>query len=349
MYIGHIGLNISFTARKPNPVYAIDKKGNYQRFNSQKEAAKNFNISEQMISQTARNFHPTAKGYVFIRAEEIEKADANGNITVNTQEIGEKLSKIDSSKFYARVIPVYAVDTNGTYQKFANQKEAEKSLGISQPRISNVIAGEYGYKTAGGYVFAYAEDVENKDNKGNVSVDLNKIKELTDKAKSYDKTIYAIDKKGNYRKFKNETEAAKAFNIKSSQISVVLTGNKGSKTANGHTFVRARDIEIEDANGNTTIDLNKIKELTDKANFVNKKALYAIDSKGNYQKFSSQSEAAKALNISETAVHIAARRLAKTAKGYILVPAGKIETKDENGVSILDTNKLTEILKKHNK
>ena len=78
---------------KPNPVYAIDKKGNYLRFDSQKEAAQNLNISQQMISQVARNIHPTAKGYVFIRAEEIETKDENGVTKLDANKLTEILKK----------------------------------------------------------------------------------------------------------------------------------------------------------------------------------------------------------------------------------------------------------------
>lgn len=66
---------ISFS-RKPVQIYAIDPEGNYQGFNSAKEASEELGISSSSISMVLSGKLKQAKGCTFVRVGNVEFADA---------------------------------------------------------------------------------------------------------------------------------------------------------------------------------------------------------------------------------------------------------------------------------
>ncbi len=352
-YIGNLGFNISFTGGKISPIYAIDKQGNYQKFSTQKEAAEKLNLLSSDISNVITGIRKTVSSYTFVRAEEVETKDENGNVTVDQEKIKRKLA--NAEREMGKKKSVYAIDEQGNYQKFTSITDAEEALNIQRNRISAVISDKNKSRSADGYTFVRAEDVETEDNSGNVTVDTKIIQE---KAKGIKKVkvgckgtpLYAIDKKGNYQRFNSQNEAAEKLHMYPVQISSVITGK--AKSSGGYVFVQAKDIETQDDNGIAVVDTKSLKKIIDKIQKSNDTSLYAIDLDGNYKKYNNRTEAAQNLNISTDQIQfaLAAEFGRRVTGGYLLVQSEDIETTDENGNITVNTQKIKEVtdkVKKH--
>ncbi len=329
----------SFCRRKI-PVYAVDSKGNYQRYNSKTEAAEKLNITTADVNRASiKRFHK-AKGYMFIPASDVEVVSDNGEIAVYKQ----KMDEIIAYKTLNREI--YAIDKNGNYKKFPSQAEASKQLGIERRAISSAISGNN--RTAQGYFFTYADKIESKDNNGNAVVDDEKIKELICDKPLH--PIYAIDKQGNFKKFSNQFEAAQNLGISRQRISQVLSS--ATSSCGGYYIVPADEIETKNEEGKVSIDKTKIENLLAEKRILARyrsagtvKKIYAIDSNGNYRKFDSRQIASETLGIPVSTIGNVVIGCQKTSHGLIFVNASEIEKVGENHEFVVDDEKLKKILK----
>ena len=331
--------NISFGKNK-KPVYAIDSKGNYQRFNSGYEAAQKLGVTAPEISRSAANRFHKAGGYFIVNADEIESTDDDGKIVVKQKDI----DRIVEYRTLKREI--YAIDKNGNYLKFPSQSVASEELGVDRRAITNVVTGKR--RIAKGYYFTLASKVESKDEHGNIFVDKDKVNKVIEDKPLH--PIYAIDRQGNYIKFSNQKEAALELKTSRQRISQVLDSN--NSTCAGYYFVPASKVESKDEDGKTIIDKAKIEEMLVKKAILTRsrsagkiKRVYAIDSKGNYRKFASKKEASDKLGISVNTIAATVVGIQKTTQGLTFVNADQIEIKNKNREISIDTAKLEEITK----
>ncbi len=246
---------ISFSGKK-RAIYKIDAEGNYKRYESQAEAAREANIFNQNISYAVIGRSKSAFGYLYVYADEIENKDKNGNITVDKEKLNKIMERYQEAKVHK---PVYAIKQDGSYKKYINLTTAAKETGISFHRVSNNLAGKYNYLSP--YTFIYADKAEQKDKDGNISVNEKIIKEELIKLKKGKphKAVYTIDRNGKCKKYPTQTEAAQALGIKKQNINQVLTGK--ARTAAGHAIIYANELEDIDENGEITLNNQKITNL----------------------------------------------------------------------------------------
>ncbi len=152
--------------------------------------------------------------------------------------------------------------------------------------------------------------------------------------------FYAINSKGEYQKFYNTTDAKEQLKVQSGAISKCIKGIRN--TAGGYIFVRAEDIEIEDQDGKKEVDKKKLLE---KLKAFEEKAIYAIDEKGKYQKFSDRTEAVEALGVNRACIWACLDGRSKTANGYVFIYAKEVEIKKKDGTIVVDEEKIKERMK----
>ncbi len=157
--------------------------------------------------------------------------------------------------------------------------------------------------------------------------------------------VYVIDKNGDYKRYNSETEAAAAIGVTMNSVSSVLS-YKSIKTK-GFSIEKATKLEKKNKDGSITLDTNKIKEIAKNIN----DSIYVVDKKGNYKKFSSRKEAMEAIGCSYGAItHILRGNYgAKTIKGYSVIEARELETKDKKGNITVNKEKIKELIKNLNK
>ena len=246
--------------RKPiRAIYAIDKYGNYQKFDSQVIAAKELDLNVSLI-QVGRNLRSDgifSDSYTFVYPEEIEEVDEQGKVFVSEKKVKEHIDSIEAKMGY-----FYAIDKDGYYKKYKQKKEAAADLGLhsNTSNISYCLSGKT--RTAGGFIFVLPEAIETTDKNGNKVVDIALVQQLIEERFSNPNAIYSIDKFGNYKKFEKSSDAIKelGFPEQTGCISQCINGNQ--KSTHGYTFVKATEVEIKDENGTVTVDKNKIEEIT---------------------------------------------------------------------------------------
>lgn len=239
-------------------IYAIDKYGNYQKFDSQVAAAKKLDLNVSII-QLGRNLHSDgifSSGYTFVYPEEIEEIDEQGSVVVSEEKVKKLIDSIDAKTDY-----FYGIDKDGYYKKYKLKKEAAYDLGLHS-NTSNISSCLYGKtQTAGGFIFVLPEEIETTDEEGNIIIDTKRIQQLVDERFTNKNAIYAIDKFGNYKRYENATDAIRELGLPKKTASISLCLNGYQKSTHGYTFVRAIDVENKDENGRIIIDENTIKEI----------------------------------------------------------------------------------------
>ena len=329
---------------KYKPIYAIDKHGNYLKFDSHIKAAKNLGLIAGSIHDVVLGKNNTCGGYAFVDALEIETKDKNGNTVVDTNKVRE----IVEDTFYKK--PVYAIDKQGNYTRFENQAKAAHAMGMTRQNVNQTIVGKN--NTCGGYLFVNAADIEIKDKEGRVFVDEAKIQELIAGPTLPNKRrgpVYAIDKQGNYTRFENQVQAAHALDVSQSYINLAVIGK--STTCKGYFLADADNVETINELGETVINEEKIKALIEKkiSDIENThcgkkpKPVYAIDKDGNYERFESQAQAAHAIGVAQGNINQCILGKLNACKNYIFIDAEEVEFKKE-GKAVLDEDKIHELI-----
>lgn len=311
---------------KPIPIYAIDKNGQYTRFESKYKASKTLDIDIRHIAQVlSKELNKTAE-YTFVYPDEIETEIENGKTIVDRKKLSEIVSNAFENK---RLVPIYAIDEKGRYQKYSGIRIAARELSLETANISRCLKGES--KRVGNYTFVKADEVETELTGGKIIVDERKIKEINDNSlikESY-VPIYAINAFGKCKRFKSTKGAAKELEIDDTAIRHCLQGKY--KTIHGFAFIKADKIESEDENGKRLINHDILKS---KFEEVNKSAVYAIYPDGSYEKFATTSQAAEKLGLRRTKITDCLSGISTRVSGRTFVKASDIDTYDNGNIYV---------------
>ncbi|MCD8025042.1 MAG: helix-turn-helix transcriptional regulator [Candidatus Gastranaerophilales bacterium] len=238
--------NLSFMGAKGCPVYAISADGNYQKFNSQKEAADALGVYTSAISACLAGRHYSTGGMSFARAKDVEIKNENGTTEIDDEKIKEYVK-------YLNYAGVYLISQDGSYKKYNSQTEAAEELGVLPSSFSKCSKGilKIGNVCA---IKAFDFEVENKDGTTGIKKDV--LEKCTEEL-GYT-TVYFIKQDGSYKKYNSQTEAAAQIGVSASAISNAISGKYKIK---GMIVKRGCDIESLDENGRVCPDEDKIKEV----------------------------------------------------------------------------------------
>ena len=256
--------------------------------------------------------------------QKMQAGSINGEFSGILSEIEEENLANTQLRYLQK--PFYAVDEKGNYRKFYLQKFVADALGIYKEKISDCLQKRI--KSIKGYSFIYANEVESVDNKGNITVDTDK---LTGKTKS-DVGFYLVDADGGYKKFETIEEAHLELGVSYNNILSCILGRQ-DKTSK-YAFVKASNLEIENEDGTISIDERKLQEARE---LLNKSALYLADDKGNYIKYKTRTAAANAIGVSSQDISAAIRGVKKSINGYVALDANQVEKiKDDGTIEVLE-------------
>ena len=293
-----IDLLLTFT-KKENAIYSILPDGTYKKFNSQAEAQRFYKLFDNAVHKCVNEELKTVQGMTFVRASEIEKCNAGGEKQVDEKKLEKYLKRFKS--------PIYAVDEKGNYIKFATRKEAAETLHIDGPSISACLSGKT--NRAGNYTFVRADEIEEKDEKGEIIIPKAKIREILMNFKT---AIYAVDNKGNYILFKSRKEAEETLHIDGPSITHCLKGK--AKTAGGYHFFRANEI---DANENIEEQIKaKLEKLLEEQR---NSEVIAIFPDKTTKEYANARVAAKELKLDPSAIYKTLKGENKTTKGIAFI------------------------------
>lgn len=317
-------------------VYLVGADGKYTRYNSQAEAARAIGVRISQISACLSGKRKTTAGYLVFYAKDIETYYQNGAHTINITKIREALEAANklAEPIDIRKNGFYAINKEGECKKFYSIKSTENILNVNLTDIGKCLKGTKDY--AGSYVYVKAEDIEIAKEDG--TIELDKVK-IAEKLSAFEKdAIYSIDKEGNCRYFKNQTEASKALDVPRENISKCILGKTEATTK--YAFISANKMYIK---GTRALNQELINE---KVNYMNRFAFYAIDKDGNYTKFSNRDEASEILNIKRKTLSGCLSGNSKTSGGYVLINASEVETRLEDGTLFVDVKKIKSLVER---
>ncbi len=323
--------------------YAIDTEGNskkYKKYSSQRIAAKDLGIHHKDICLALASKRRTVGKYLFIPAKDIEITNENDNSVVVDE---EKLAKIiDKIKSKDRKT-MYIISPDGTYKKYYSQTETANALGIFRQNVCAALSG--GRNIFSNHMIVSADEIETRDDDGNLIVDEKKVKELILKKERSikSKPIYVINSDGSYKKYANQKEACTDTGYTQSKINSIL--NKKRKNIDGKTFAYSYELESLNENGDLVLNQKIIDELRKTAN---SSSIYAINSNGEYKKFIKRKDAVRELGIKEYQIFISLNEN-KPVNNVLFVHANDLESSDELGKIFIDRTTLLDCLKIANK
>ena len=167
---------LNFRNADNQPIYAIDFQGNMQRFDSVANAVEVLRIDKDMISKVLRHTKKTSRGYVFIRAFDVELRDKNGKLLkgednktiVDMKKINELRARfLDKGKDF----PIVSIDKNGNVEQYQDITQAIKHFETKRINIQQSIMSNRIFQT--NYVFTRLADVVQIDEFGDVVFDEN--------------------------------------------------------------------------------------------------------------------------------------------------------------------------------
>lgn len=331
--------NLPFMGKKEIPVYAIDNKGEYARYDSCALATKELSLNKRIVARCANGEVNTTGAFTFIKAEDFEISDKDnnpvldkdGNIKIKEDILAKCLKKFKNTA-------VYSIDKNGKHQRFDTQAQAARELKLGKDGICDCVNGKLA--TTGGYAFVWAKYIETIDENGKPKPDEKILEAFALDLSLINKEVYAFDKVGNYDKYDSPTIAANSKGVNYNDVARCLSGEQ--KTAKGLTFALANEIEIINKDKTKSLKQEKINKILKR--FKSKFEVYAVNKKGECLKFDNMKILSKELNIPRKSIWLCSQGAYSTTHGYVIAKAEELEKEDKNGEVSIDKIKLKEIL-----
>ncbi len=246
--------NISFGI-KSMPICAYKEDGTYKIFTSICEAAKELGCKQPNISIALKKGYKV-KDYRIIELNKVSYEDENG-LKIDENKILELSKKFEKNE-------VYIINKDGeckSYKSIAGAKRCIKNVDIykilnAKTHIGNITA-------------AKPHEVISYNNQGNKTIDNNKLNKILKRFSYNPNGIYVIFQDGSCKKYKNQTEAAKAMNVTHQCISNALSSKKDKqKRVKKCLLLKASDIERIDKNGDIELNIDLIAKKLEKYSMV---------------------------------------------------------------------------------
>lgn len=117
-----------FEVASNQPIYMIDIHGTIHRFDKPTQAIEELHISQSQISELLNKNKGTVKGYVAIRAFDVDLRNESGALLKdkNGQQMidRKKINKLRENFLYAKNFPIAKIDSKGNIKQYANTEKA---------------------------------------------------------------------------------------------------------------------------------------------------------------------------------------------------------------------------------
>ena len=194
----------------------------YKRYNSNAEAAKDYDVTPEQIKGCSMNHIKGLKsGHSVVKARLVESIK-DGKIVINKEIIDEYAKKAEQVRDRA----IWAKDAEGKKRRFKSVENASTELGIPVKAINRCLSGKS--QTTRDYHFEYVKE--------SPSIPIER--------KKRDKTIFAMDCEGNIKTFADIDTAARVLDVEKEDIQQLLKigSLKGKRTSlKGYVFSTAND------------------------------------------------------------------------------------------------------------
>ena len=340
---------INFTSKeyKARALYSIDKYGSIlKRHDSAKQAGREYGIDPDYIRKCVR-LGMSCHGIRFVYADDIETSffdETRGN-AIDEEKLAQKIKSTPNSKpKYNHSL--YLVDLKGNYKKYKDAKAICEEFDINYATLKS--AQHYNSMLLGKFFVFDEVDIEKKDDDGNIYIDTKIIDDVFKKSKKVESTaVYAIDKQGHYRRYNSFNEVKdENDNIYFSDIRNSIASK--SLARDHRRYILASEFESTDENGVFKTDYDKLNktclEIASKPHLRKvQNPIYLFNPQGSFSRFDNVKEASRACNYDVSCVYRALRD-DEFHRGYKFVRGREIETKDSNGNSYIDIEKLRQVV-----
>lgn len=218
-------INQAIKSVKDQIIYAVDKEGNYQKFNSIAEASQKLDIKPSLLGSCIKNPDKhTQKGMCFFPASKVEYKNEAGEFQLDAMKL------IEYSKELFRKNSIYVLSKKTGLQKFDNIQQALQQLNLEKnANIVNCLQGTQ--KQSNGYSFFKADLIESKNSKGEYTISKKALAVIDSILEDKDRKIHCITPSGRIRYFRNEFQAAHILNMNIEEIFNSIESK--TRTSNG--------------------------------------------------------------------------------------------------------------------
>ena len=233
--------NVSFGIQ---PVYAFCYDGTYEKYP----------MLKTIVEQDGRGVGLvldgkilTSNGKTYVYAKDVEKRDGS----IRPETIGKVMKNFQLAKNQ----PIYSIDYQGNLTRFDCRGTASSELGVKHANISSVLNGVD--KTASGYMFVNAFDVEKRDAEFKLIYDEDGNPAIDNKAinKARENFLYAprnyplvrIGKNGDVTSFRNVSAVVKQTKVNKS---TVLNSISATQVYQENLYVKLADVVAKDKDDN---------------------------------------------------------------------------------------------------
>ncbi len=259
--------------------------------------------------------------------------------------------KEDTVSFKGRApVAVYSFDKDmkpRRFDSYAKAADKEDGLGLNKRAIGRAASGEL--RTTGGYAFCNADEIELKDEEGNVlfdkegnpRLDPKKLEEISGRFDTENRAVYEITTK-KYTWFESPAAAIKELKIGRDGVYDCLNGKLASPA--GRTCVWANDFDRVDDNGKIVPDEVRLQDMVEIFAGVDR-TVYVYNELGDRFTYANPHVAARKLGLNYTGVAACLSGEQKTTGQYVIAFARDMHKKDSLGRTIIDKKKVKELLK----
>lgn len=233
---------------------------------------------------------------------------------------------------------VYAINYDGSYEKFDSIKAIKEELNISYVR--DILEGKG--IASGDKVFVYADEIEQENGKINQRALDRAILAFKD---ANSQPIYSINYQGEIQRFNTPTEASIALGVNRAEISENISESR--KRYAKYVFARAFDVELrdksgrllKDENGNQVVDIDKINKLREKFLYKRQKfPVIRVEENGDIKIYRDMDEAAFDLKCKKQNINQALLNQKTTQGKYTFARLSDVVLIDEFGDVVYDEN-----------
>ena len=300
----------------PNSVYAVDYKGDFSYFHKKSDI-------------------DSKRGFVIVRASEVESFDDNGEKVIDRKKLSETL--IQHPQYSA----VYGFDRQSNFVKYRNQADYAEKNGVTTTAVSNAVVKQN--RTVNGEYVIPAKEIEKVLDDGTIAIDDEKLIDYFSKKYHPSPTRrYTVTENLQLTKYETIKELTACTGM--NYDTFVRMPNR--LTPNGEYIIPASEIEEIGLNGQFVVNQTKLSRALWER--TSQDSIYTIDINGKMEKHKDVKQAAQALNRAEQTLYSVLYEdgIHQAVAGKVVVRACDIESMDENGNIIIDRRKVTELIQK---